>query len=495
MMERRFDMDDFEESLKEQTDNFVIFPSKRVWRGIYNDLHPGSKWPSLGIGIVFLITLVWLGFSSESTRVNDDQSNSVQQDQLIPRTLKAQAPPSLLSTENKDLTPDQNLSSPAVTQQISRNLNVLENRNIEPEILTQPLPPLGKIVEELQIDRPKSQVPIHEISFMRISHQDIRLPRSPDFDKAIPFEDGRQALEALDVQRVRNFVSALADLAFNEQKKEQKIITLPAEISQANQLNQKEAQDQTAKTLNKKQKRNSKVTWEYFAVPVVSSVYFRGHNLEEISSGTQPGVVVNPMPTAHSMTTNARLGFELGSEMKYAFSEKFKLITGAHVTYAGYNIVSEYVHPTITSLTLQDSKANVYSKQYVALYGNGNGESNVKLRNYNIQLGIPVGLQWQLWSNEDISIDLASSLEPFVVVASKGYILSSNGRNYINDPELMRKINLSGNFGSIITFSTREVNWHIGPNVRYQILSTYSNVYPVKEHLLHYGVRIGISGK
>ena len=60
-MERRFDMSDFEQSLKDHADQFKMTPSKRVWNGIYNNLHPGSKWPSITVAIVFLITLVTIG--------------------------------------------------------------------------------------------------------------------------------------------------------------------------------------------------------------------------------------------------------------------------------------------------------------------------------------------------------------------------------------------------------------------------------------------------
>src|SRR6185312_4656351 len=57
-MERRFDMSDFERSLKDHADQFRMVPSKRVWNGIYNNLHPGSKWPSITIAILFLFTLI-----------------------------------------------------------------------------------------------------------------------------------------------------------------------------------------------------------------------------------------------------------------------------------------------------------------------------------------------------------------------------------------------------------------------------------------------------
>src|SRR5580765_8551637 len=60
-MERRFFMTDFEQSLQEHADNFQMAPSKKVWHGIYNDLHPGKRWPSVTMSLLLIFTLVVIG--------------------------------------------------------------------------------------------------------------------------------------------------------------------------------------------------------------------------------------------------------------------------------------------------------------------------------------------------------------------------------------------------------------------------------------------------
>ena len=67
-MEIKFDMDNFEHSLKQHADEFSMIPSKRVWNGVYNSLHPGSKWPSLTMVLIFLLTLVGIGPLNNSPR-------------------------------------------------------------------------------------------------------------------------------------------------------------------------------------------------------------------------------------------------------------------------------------------------------------------------------------------------------------------------------------------------------------------------------------------
>src|SRR6185503_14870720 len=68
MMDRRFDMMDFEQSLKDHADQFRLIPSKRVWTGIYNNLHPGSKWPSMAMAIVISLTLISVGYLNNTSK-------------------------------------------------------------------------------------------------------------------------------------------------------------------------------------------------------------------------------------------------------------------------------------------------------------------------------------------------------------------------------------------------------------------------------------------
>jgi hypothetical protein len=54
-------------------------------------------------------------------------------------------------------------------------------------------------------------------------------------------------------------------------------------------------------------------------------------------------------------------------------------------------------------------------------------------------------------------------------------------------------MNINGNVATYITFKADKIKWQFGPTFSYQLLSTYQKKYPVKEHLIDYGIRIGIS--
>lgn len=73
-MEEKFYLDDFELSLKEHADQFKMAPTKRVWHGIYNDLHPGRRWPSVMISLLLIFSTVFVGYiNSHTDRKSADQ--------------------------------------------------------------------------------------------------------------------------------------------------------------------------------------------------------------------------------------------------------------------------------------------------------------------------------------------------------------------------------------------------------------------------------------
>lgn len=65
-MDRNLDIDDFERLLKDRSEEFKMYPTKRVWHSIYNNIHPGKKWPSIAMCIVLISVLLLVGYLNTS---------------------------------------------------------------------------------------------------------------------------------------------------------------------------------------------------------------------------------------------------------------------------------------------------------------------------------------------------------------------------------------------------------------------------------------------
>jgi|GEM_PF-895766 len=556
-MERRFDMSDFEQSLKDHADQFILIPSKRVWNGIYNNLHPGSKWPSITVAIVLLITLITIGNINNTPKPGQTATSGMAISKNVPNSK---------ATNNKDsyslngMTSSENdITSNNTKHQINvdngsgennlvpgnneKDINANENRvsgnsvNAKNKMVTRQGETFknNKSIEYTNSGDKNISTSLKENKGGRINDKNsdqknvsiIIIPnniqeylnlensnRMNDFNSSLFLQNiiannNPSEFESLlntddDVILKETYNSIKNDLAVPVSNEIFSFVpawtysfNLGRNVS-GNQINnggvnsENGNQSGNIKAHNHK-KKNKNIEWVYYVSPVISTATFRGKGIAPPPNNYSP-IVIYQIPSYNGMIYHAKLGFETGARMTYALSKKWKLVTGVNLNYSDYNVISNLLHPTFATLMLKSSSTGIaYSKSYITYYGNGQSLNQVALTNYNLQFSIPVGLEYQIWGNKKVQINLASTIGPSLVLKSDAHIISSDKRYYVSDPTLMRKMNLSGNFGPIISFRSRKVKWHIGPELNYQLLSTYKNYYPIREHLIDYGIRIGIS--
>jgi hypothetical protein len=503
-MERRFDMTDFEGSLKDHADQFRMIPSKRVWNGIYNNLHPGSKWPSITVAIIFLFTLITIGKFNTST----DRFYHFAKTTTNPEKNVLKSPAQL---QSEDLTPREKKSE-------ANSLKTDEKKN-DHVITANKVDSRAKIISgssssgssstatfsssEKQPNISPSQR-LESVSLTTLEADQNTEIKSPDKDILNNDSSSALSLGHMQQNQSENFVATKVkqgelirkdfSLPVSFQISDVELL-YPASIDFDSQLaNASEIifnQELSLNPLKNLKKNKNKIEWIFYVNPIISTVSFNKKTIRP--SAGNPSLVVLSGQAPFKLMRNPRFGMETGAEMSFVIDKKFKFITGLNLSYWGYNNLSNLVHPTFTTLTLNDGKGGTYSQNYVTHFGNGQSPGHVPLINYNIQASLPLGVKFNIWGNEKIKIDLASLLEPSVLLKNDAYLISADGRYYVNDPLLVRRTNLDGHLGSYITIIGKKMKWHLGPDFRYQLFSTYKSIYPTKEHLIDYGIRIGIS--
>lgn len=513
-MEQRFFMNDFEHSLKEHADKFQMVPSKKVWHGIYNDLHPGKRWPSVTMSLLLIFTLVVIGHlntnnSRRSAYVADKAAEAKKIASNVKRTRDSK---NRIAVRKTDLDKSREVfvystGQPGNTGSLSQTtINNDENttsktgrqlaNNLTPRINSIPWSyPGSSAFEQKFVFSPRPGSELAEDNLAENVYNKEALPYgNSEIEGAVS--------ETLQGKTIENNIdnSQLAGKILIDEKNssisdkpssQDKNISPDKNVTKNTPADKKPAAGTKASRIHKK--TNDKVGWVYFAAPVVSSVSFSGKPLKS----TLGVNLITASPANQKdgkILHSSALGFEAGAQMNYTITKKLQFTIGAHLTYSGYNIISNEVHPIPAILELRDpATGSIYSRSYETHYGDGTGQSIVTLRNYNLQASIPFGLQYEFLGSEKVQFNVAGDLEPSLVLKSNAYMLSSEGNTYVNDPSLLRKLNISSNFGAFVTFRSTKFKWQIGPNIRYQWLSTYRKDYTVKEHLIDYGIRIGIS--
>ncbi len=513
-MEEKFYLDDFELSLQEQANQFKMAPTKKVWHGIYNDLHPGRRWPSVVVSLLLLFSIVFIGYINNNTNKIAARADLQTPANNAKDISKPEATNEKRQLSTRPVDQKNNVNDDGGQKNVGNEITGFSELNenitgVGKNILTKENGQTSPVYRTQISGEPKTG---YSFPVATLKEQDsFTWNQKKNIVKSLITEEN-EIMESLtgvvnkpDISLFAKGVSSpllqkfyknssanirgVADINSTSNK----LISVPinGQVSPANSLGQSD--ENAALAIAKK--KNDKISWTYYAAPVLSSVSFSGVSLKENTNSNLSSSPISQVTQKDmKVIRNAALGFEAGVQMNYSFATKLQLTTGAHLTRSGYNIVSNLVHPTLATLSLRNSSTgDIYSRNFVTHYGDGTGKSTVTLRNYSYQASIPVGLQYMMWNNDNIQLNLAANFEPSLIFESDAYLLASDGKNYVNVPDLMRRWNFSSNFSPFVSFRSNKFKWNIGPNIRYQWLSTYQKTYPVKEHLIDYGIRVGIS--
>ena len=108
-------------------------------------------------------------------------------------------------------------------------------------------------------------------------------------------------------------------------------------------------------------------------------------------------------------------------------------------------------------------------------------------------MSAPIGLEVKLHGNDKMHIGIASTIQPTYVIGDRAYMITADYKNYAQVPWLIRHWNVNTNLETFVAYSSGKIKWQVGPQVRYQLLSSFVSEYPVKENLFDFGLKVGIS--
>ncbi len=185
---------------------------------------------------------------------------------------------------------------------------------------------------------------------------------------------------------------------------------------------------------------------------------------------------------------HSSLGWEGGIAVLLPLSERLTFKTGFQANYTRYTVTASQSFPEVSTVTL----TTFARMQRVSTLRNTEGGRLRQLANETFQLSVPVGLEYRLAGNRRFSWNLAGTLQPTYMVAATGYLVTNDYRNYIKAPDLLRRTNLNSALETFVRFNAGRFDIQAGPQLRYQLFSNSKGMYPIQEHLVDYGFKLGI---
>jgi hypothetical protein len=248
--------------------------------------------------------------------------------------------------------------------------------------------------------------------------------------------------------------------------------------------------------LNEISKVKKKTSWQLYFSPMVSYRKLTGQASKSNYSYSGFAYSANlgfPTDVNDAVTHKPSIGFELGTAFIYPISKGFRVKAGLQFNFNNYQVEAYSYIPEIAPYGANGPGNFAQPINTVSYYRNFSGFDRTWLKNSHFMISLPLGIELKVVGNSRISFNVASTIQPTYIINNQSFMVSTNLKNYAEEPSLYRKWNVNTGAEAFLSLNTGSVNWVIGPQFRYQILSSYKDKYPIKENLLDYGFKVGVN--
>jgi hypothetical protein len=438
-MERNF-KNEFERFLKENADQYRMYPSAKVWSGVYSALHTRRKWFGLGI-ILLLLTGSFVTV-------------------LVTRSPKETGLSSNRPVSNeKSLAPHSQIATPAN--------RIVENKFPINSSLAATAENIQDLSNKVFYGGPGNDLAVEE------NNLNFNEPATNSEPLAINISD-----ELTDQDLINNARS-------------QKISTYPTKFTAPN------AFDWTIESvLNSfRPPKYKRFTLQFNFTPTISYRKL-SENKAFLSSANQqsnaPFSYAALYDVNSAVTHKPDIGLEMGFTSKYSLASNFRVKAGLQFNVNRYDIKAFNYQNELTTIALR-TNAGIDSVRAPSTHRNFSGYKSDWLQNFYFEISAPVGIEIDLAGDDKVQFGVAGTIQPTYILGDRAYLLSTDYKNYAEVPWLIRRWNVSTGFETFVSYSTGKLKWQVGPQIRYQLLSSFVKQYPVKENLFDFGLKVGVS--
>ena len=490
MRNKYYQDDEFEQFLQDEVKQHRMYPSDHIWKNIRTQVHGYRAWPALTFISLFIITALTL-----STLLNNHPDHHNLPALMEEMVAKKTAP-----------TNTSNVAESIIDETEEKNKQYF--LQITPEQIT------AETFSDLKQDGTGAgTLGNYNTNASANENSVVANHTIPVTDKATDKYYRFQTTPNTELTALSNpalQLTANTNIETDEELKKNNAITLDNDAEQIEEVKakqQKEAHTSVDEFLKDfsyikntpTARKNTKFGFQFYATPSTS---YRRLSDEKVKDIIQPAAAAaQNLPLSANNTANVNevvrhkpaMGLELGFGILYNISGKFKFKTGLQLNIRQYYIETfESRTNDLTSVALINRKG-IETINFYSPYNNNTGYRKTQLDNKVYQLSIPIGVVWDVVKGKHLGISAEGSVQPTFALNTNTYLLSTDYKHYTDGHDFIRKWNINTSAGFNITYQQGAYSYMIGPQIRYQHLPTYSNLYPVKEYLIDYGIRLGIT--
>jgi hypothetical protein len=185
------------------------------------------------------------------------------------------------------------------------------------------------------------------------------------------------------------------------------------------------------------------------------------------------------------------MGTEAGMALVFSMNKKLRFKTGLQFNISQYEVQAYRYTAEVVPMTasgIGHSQVNA-----VSTFRSGSGLSEARLRNQHVMISVPIGAELSVYDSRNIQFNIAGSIQPTYMVNNQAYMISSDLKNYAQAPALYKNFNMNTALEAFVSVKRGTTKYNFGPQLRYQLSSSYKAAYPINERLLEYGFKIGVT--
>lgn len=559
-MDKELYTDDFEQLLKEQADRFTMRPTKRVWHSIYNDLHPARKWPSVAISLLLVISMLLLGYlntnngrqgtntavanalASNSNNHNGSGKNSKQTISNQSATTTAQstvnntvinfiqdiskaiaalntimgnvnantASSNAQSGTNNDINTDNIFLTPKTNGQSARrtssqsSVKAIRDKNSQNNGST--TYNNGAAYNSNDVSEAETDVINNDDNSVAFEGTSAQAEADIIFSKTTtPLSPSMK--EEADV--AKNILSGETDndIIANLVKDKANPTIADADKNKGGTLTDLEKGWIENYAFHNKPKQSmwsNRVSWQVYVAPGFSYRTLFENTIAEGRTGLQ-NLVTNPFARQAGLENNVEHkpgpSLEVGGALIYDLSKKWQIQVGAQANYSSYIIWANKInHPINTNITINNFfTGSLDAENHSASISNTPGSNISRLKNYSVQISMPIGFNYKLAGKDDLKFYATVNVQPSWVVYAESLLPSSNFLFYVDNntkqgkDSYIRRFNVAMGIGTLASYRMGDFTFRAGPQIRYQLLTTNNHKFTMGEKMYNIALMLGIS--
>jgi hypothetical protein len=448
MKERNLYNDEFERQLKSKADQFKMYPSDKVWNEVHSSLHTRKR--RFVIGMSFLIGgILFIAGTQLISPVHN--------------------------TGTKSIAAKVNTSAKSAA---SNDLAGFTTGNLATA-------PLGNLNGHHKSEDGPSGTP----SFILVAGNESEKTAAFVQESLVEKNTARiKVIQPADQSVSRKSEGPVSPAGLNEGI--QSMINNPVPGIVASELIQEKPVTQTSRN------HSDRYSWEIYVTPTLNTHYLNGINYRTMAQAlpTAPIMVVHIANVNGFVDNTPVMGYNVGGNILYRISKNISLKAGLEFSFSRYYINTYNSNQGQSQATLSSYFGYVADSLISMTNGGGSINKNPdRFQNRYYQLSIPLGVDMKVISKGKFQVHLGATMQPSYLLNTDAYVLSNDFSSYTKDADAFRRWNLIAGAEAYVSYGVGKIRWEIGPQLRYQIFSTYKNSYPLQENMLNYGLRIGIS--